>query len=160
TLATAPADSPLKTLLRPAAPAREVARVRTGDGPRVLVVDDHPINREVLVRQLDLLGIASDTADNGVEALERWAPDRYAAVLADTHMPRMDGHELARRIRAAEAPGANRTPIVAVTANALKGEEDRSLAAGMDAYIVKPVSIERLRSTLERWLPVGGKAKN
>jgi two-component system, NarL family, sensor histidine kinase EvgS len=67
----------------------------------------------------------------------------------------MDGHELARRLRAAEADrGAARTPIVAVTANAIKGEEERCLASGMDAYLVKPVSIEQLRATLERWLPI------
>jgi len=76
-------------------------------------------------------------------------------VLADIHMPHMDGHELARRLRAAEADrGAVRTPIVAITANAIKGEEERCLASGMDAYLVKPVSVERLRATLERWLPV------
>ena len=155
TLHAAPADSPLKTLLRPV--ARTSARVdaRPGEGPRVLVVEDHPVNREVLVLQLKLLGIAADSVENGVDALEAWAPGRYAAVLADIHMPHMDGHELARRLRAAEADrGAVRTPIVAVTANAMKGEEERCLASGMDAYLVKPVSIERLRATLERWLPI------
>src|SRR5262249_10393242 len=99
-------------------------------------------------------GIASDTAEDGERALAAWAPGRYAAVLADIHMPRMDGHELTRRIRAAEPAGATRTPIVAVTANALKGEEERCIAAGMDAYISKPVNIERLRTTLERWLSI------
>jgi two-component system sensor histidine kinase EvgS len=70
-------------------------------------------------------------------------------------MPHMDGHELAGRVRAAEADGGGaRTPIVAVTANAMKGEEERCLASGMDAYLVKPVSVERLRATLERWLPI------
>ena len=155
TLHAAPADSPLKTLLGPV--ARFSARVgtRPGVGPRVLVVEDHPVNREVLMLQLKLLGIAADTAENGVDALEAWAPGRYAAVLADIHMPHMDGHELARRLRAAEADrGAARTPIVAVTANAIKGEEERCLASGMDAYLLKPVSIERLRATLERWLPI------
>jgi CheY-like chemotaxis protein/HPt (histidine-containing phosphotransfer) domain-containing protein len=93
--------------------------------------------------------------ENGVDALEAWGRGRYAAVLADIHMPHMDGHELARRLRAAEADrGAVRTPIVAVTANAMKGEEERCLASGMDAYLLKPVSIERLQATLERWLPV------
>jgi CheY-like chemotaxis protein len=121
----------------------------------VLVVDDHPVNREVLVRQLDLIGISCDSANDGVEALEAWAAGRYTAVLADIHMPRMDGYELARRIRAAEAErGPRRTPIVAVTANAMKGEEDRCIAAGFDAYLVKPVNLDRLRSTLERWLSV------
>jgi len=113
------------------------------------------VNREVLVLQLELLGIAADSVENGVDALEAWARGRYAAVLADIHMPHMDGHELARRLRAAEADhGAVPTPIVAVTANAMKGEEERCLASGMDAYLVKPVSIERLRATLERWLPI------
>jgi len=155
TLHAAPADSPLKTLL--GAVARPSARVaaQSGEGLRVLVVEDHPVNRDVLMLQLKLLGLAADTAENGVDALEAWARGRYAAVLADIHMPHMDGHELARRLRAAEADrGAVRTPIVAVTANALKGEEERCLASGMDAYLVKPVSIERLRATLERWLPV------
>jgi signal transduction histidine kinase/FixJ family two-component response regulator/HPt (histidine-containing phosphotransfer) domain-containing protein len=155
TLHAAPADSPLKALLRPV--ARPSARVaaRPGEGPRVLVVEDHPVNREVLVLQLKLLGIAADSSENGVDALAAWARGRYAAVLADVHMPHMDGHELARRLRAAEADrGAGRTPIVAVTANAIKGEEERCLASGMDAYLVKPVSIEQLRATLERWLPI------
>jgi CheY-like chemotaxis protein len=93
--------------------------------------------------------------ENGVDALQAWGRGRYAAVLADIHMPNMDGHELARRLRAAEADrGAVRTPIVAVTADAMKGEEERCLASGMDAYLVKPVSIERLCATLERWLPI------
>ena len=85
-----------------------------------------------------------------------WAPGRYAAVLADLHMPGMDGYELTRRMRVAEAEhGGTRTPVVAVTANAMRGEEERCLAAGMDAYLAKPVAIDRLRATLERWLPIG-----
>jgi PAS domain S-box-containing protein len=156
TLATAPVDSPLKSLLRSPGPASDMAAPRLGEGPRVLVVDDHPVNREVLVRQLGLLGIACDTAEDGEQAIAAWAPGRYAAVLADIHMPRMDGRELTRRIRAAEPAGGIHTPVVAVTANALKGEEERCIAAGMDAYISKPVNIERLRTTLERWLPIHG----
>jgi CheY-like chemotaxis protein/HPt (histidine-containing phosphotransfer) domain-containing protein len=127
-----------------------------GDGARLLVVDDHPVNREVLVRQLKLLGLAADTAEDGSEALAAWAPGRYTAVLADLHMPGMDGFALTRQLRAAEAEnGGARTPIVAVTANAMRGEEERCLAAGMDAYLAKPVAIDRLRATLERWLAIG-----
>ena len=155
TLHAAPADSPLKTLFGPVARPVGRAAARSGEGPRVLVVEDHPVNREVLVLQLKLLGIAADIAENGADALEAWARGRYSAVLADVHMPHMDGHELARRLRAAEANhGAVRTPIVAVTANAMKAEEERCLASGMDAYLAKPVSIAQLRATLERWLPI------
>jgi CheY-like chemotaxis protein len=114
------------------------------------------VNREVLVRQLELLGVAADTVNDGVEALQAWAAaeGNYAAVLADIHMPRMDGHELSRQIREEEnkRPAGTRTPIVAVTANAMKGEDDRCFAAGMDAYLAKPVNMDQLRGTLERWM--------
>jgi PAS domain S-box-containing protein len=166
-LRAAPADSPLAALLRPEASAKPDALAARSERLRVLVVDDHPVNREVLVRQLDLIGLAADSANDGVEGLEAWAAGQYTAVLADIHMPRMDGYELVRRIREAEAGGKRkgRTPVVAVTANAMKGEEDRCIEAGMDAYLVKPVNIERLRTTLERWLSVnrggnGAAAKN
>jgi PAS domain S-box-containing protein len=157
-LRAAPADSPLNTTLRsPSRPAKGGADKLPTSRPRVLVADDHPVNREVLVRQLELLGIAADTVNDGVEALEAWAAGRYAAVLADIHMPRMDGHELTRRIRVAESdPGSARghTPVVAVTANAMKGEDERCLVAGMDAYLAKPVNMDALRATLERWVPI------
>jgi CheY-like chemotaxis protein/HPt (histidine-containing phosphotransfer) domain-containing protein len=153
TLHAAPADSPLAELLlrRDGATAAPDA-----DAARLLVVDDHPVNREVLVRQLALLGLAADTAEDGAEALAAWAPGRYAVVLADLHMPRMDGYQMTQRLRAAEAEGKiDRTPIIAVTANAMRGEEERCLAAGMDGYLAKPVSLARLQSTLQRWLPLG-----
>jgi CheY-like chemotaxis protein/HPt (histidine-containing phosphotransfer) domain-containing protein len=129
-------------------------------GPRSLVVDDHAINREVLVQQLELLGIAADTARNGAEALNAWTPGRYAAVLADLHMPGMDGYELTRLIRGAEATeAAPHTPIVAVTANALRGEAERCLAAGMDGFLAKPVAIDALARVLQPWLPGLGPAE-
>ena len=158
-LQAAPSDLPHRALLRPVAGLKPTPF----SSERVLVVDDHPVNREVLVLQLKLLGIATDTAANGVDAMAAWAPGRYAAVLADIHMPQMDGYELARRLRASEADGDTaRTPIIAVSADAMKGEEERCLAAGMDACLVKPVSIERLHTTLERWLPIqeGNSAAN
>jgi CheY-like chemotaxis protein len=130
----------------------------TGTAHRVLVVDDHPINREVLVRQLDILGIPADTAEDGIQAFEAWRSGAYSAVLADIHMPRLDGYGLVQRIRTAEIEHGhgNRVPFIAVTANALKGEEERCLELGMDAYITKPVSLQRLRLTLERWLSIAG----
>jgi HPt (histidine-containing phosphotransfer) domain-containing protein len=84
-----------------------------------------------------------------------WQSGDYALVLADIHMPTMDGYELTRQIRAVEAQrGAARTPIVAVTANVMKGEEQRCLGTGMDAYLGKPIGIDRLQVTLERWLSI------
>jgi CheY-like chemotaxis protein/HPt (histidine-containing phosphotransfer) domain-containing protein len=152
-LRAAPATLPLKSILHSVVrtPANVAER---SEEARVLVVDDHPVNREVLVLQLKLLGILADSVASGADALTAWERTRYAAALVDIHMPHMDGHELTRRLRGAEAArNATRTPIIAVTADALKGEEERCLATGMDAYLVKPVSIERLRAILERWLP-------
>jgi signal transduction histidine kinase/DNA-binding response OmpR family regulator len=152
-LRAAPADSPLRSLTRPASRAK--AKRKGRKRLKVLVVDDHPVNRDVLVRQLDLLGIAADAADDGAAAYKAWSRGGYAAVLSDLHMPEMDGYELAQRIRGAEAQGCGtRTPLIAVTANALKGEEQRCLAIGMDAYITKPIGMDKLRATLERWLSV------
>ncbi|MBV8650622.1 MAG: response regulator, partial [Alphaproteobacteria bacterium] len=153
----APADSPLRMLAGPA--DRPAAPVAAGPLPRregrVLIVDDHPVNCEVLLCHLALLGLDADAAGDGVEALAAWKSGRYAAVLLDLHMPRMDGYELTRRLRAAEAErGLPRTPLVAVTANAMSGVDEHCLAAGMDAYLAKPLSIDRLRRTLERWLPI------
>jgi signal transduction histidine kinase/CheY-like chemotaxis protein/HPt (histidine-containing phosphotransfer) domain-containing protein len=158
-LQAAPADSPLNTTLRSATRPARAASGKSRTRARILVADDHPVNREVLVRQLELLGVDADTVNDGVEALEAWAAAKgqYAAILADIHMPRMDGHELTRQIRAAEAKRSTatpRTPIVAVTANAMKGEDERCLAAGMDAYLAKPVNMDQLRTTLERWMPM------
>ncbi len=132
----------------------------SGAGGRVLVVDDHPVNRQVLVSQLGLLGLTADVAIDGLEALSLWQPGRYAAVLADMHMPRMDGYALTAEIRAREAAiGVSRTPIVAVTANAMHGEEERCLEAGLDGYLTKPVALARLSATLARWMHVAPPAE-
>jgi PAS domain S-box-containing protein len=154
TLVAAADDSSLLGLTH-AAPAAASSILRD-EHRKVLVVDDHPVNREVLIRQLAILGIDSDSAVDGAEALAMWQSGDYALVLADIHMPRIDGYELTRQIRAIEAQrGTARTPIVAVTANVMKGEEQRCLTIGMDAYLGKPISIDRLQVTLERWLSIG-----
>jgi PAS domain S-box-containing protein len=153
TLVAAADDSSLLDLSRPAPAA--ASSILRDEQRKVLVVDDHPVNREVLIRQLAILGIDSDSAVDGAEALAMWQSGDYALVLADIHMPRIDGYELTRQIRAIETQsGAVRTPIVAVTANVMKGEEQRCLTVGMDAYLGKPISIDRLQVTLERWLSI------
>ncbi|MCW5745817.1 MAG: PAS-domain containing protein [Alphaproteobacteria bacterium] len=121
---------------------------------RVLAVDDYDVNLEVLAGQLDILGVEADLARDGIEALTSWRAGAYALVLTDIHMPDMDGFELTRQIRTEEAanPHRPRTPIVALTANALKGEAERCIAAGMDDYLTKPLTLDRLRATLDRWL--------
>jgi signal transduction histidine kinase len=122
---------------------------------RVLVVDDHPINCEVLVRQLRAIGIAADSAADGHTGWLAWRDGSYTLVFADVHMPKMDGFEMTREIRHLEAKeGRRRTPIIAVTANAMAGEEERCRAAGMDGYISKPVDIRRLRATVQPLLCV------
>jgi CheY-like chemotaxis protein/HPt (histidine-containing phosphotransfer) domain-containing protein len=154
TLVAAADDSPLLELSRPA-PVVASSSIGREEHRKVLVVDDHPVNREVLLRQLAILGIDADSAVDGAEALAMWQSGDYALVLADIHMPTMDGYELTRRIRAIEArSGVPRTPLVAVTANVMKGEEQRCLTIGMDAYLGKPISIDRLQVTLERWLSI------
>ncbi|RZA20036.1 MAG: response regulator [Lysobacteraceae bacterium] len=122
-----------------------------GEHSLVLLVDDHATNRQVIQRQLALAGYASETADDGVEGLERWRSGRYALLLSDVHMPRMDGYQLAQAIRAEEAQrGLPRVPIVALTASALKGEAERCLEAGMDDYMAKPVGVTTLGACLQR----------
>ena len=152
-LRAAPAGAAIGTSPVPD-PRPKTGKKRAGR-PKVLVVDDHPVNRDVLIRQLDLLGVAADAAEDGAAAFVAWQRGGYAAVLTDIHMPDVDGYELARRIRGAEADDSRPpTPLIAVTANALKGEEQRCLAVGMDAYITKPIGMDRLRATLQRWLSV------
>jgi CheY-like chemotaxis protein/HPt (histidine-containing phosphotransfer) domain-containing protein len=136
--------------------ARSLPTVEEAERERslVLLVDDHPTNRMVIARQLALAGYASEAAEDGEAGLQKWRSGRYALLLSDVHMPRLDGYELARTIRAEEArDGRARTPIVALTASALKGEAERCLAAGMDDYMAKPVGIPALTAALQRWLP-------
>ncbi|WP_152597955.1 sensor histidine kinase [Novilysobacter arseniciresistens] len=136
--------------------ARAVPDVARAERERslVLLVDDHPTNRLVIARQLALAGYASESAEDGAEALQRWRGGRYALLLSDVHMPRLDGYQLARAIRKEEARDVRvRTPIVALTASALKGEAERCLGAGMDDYLAKPVSVPVLQACLQRWLP-------
>ncbi|OGT01468.1 MAG: hypothetical protein A3F73_04855 [Gallionellales bacterium RIFCSPLOWO2_12_FULL_59_22] len=128
-------------------------------GRLILVAEDNEINQKVILQQLALLGQTADIANNGREALELWQSGDYAVLLADLHMPEMDGYELTAAIRAAET-GKARKPIIAFTANALKGEVEHCLAIGMDDYLSKPVQLVNLKAMLEKWLPVAATAGN
>jgi two-component system, sensor histidine kinase and response regulator len=117
---------------------------------RVLVVEDNPVNREVVAAMLQKLDYESQLACSGKEALQMLAAGSYGVVLMDCQMPDLDGYETTRRIREWELVESRaRTPIVALTANALSGEAEKCLAAGMDHYLSKPLSIEQLRAALE-----------
>jgi two-component system, sensor histidine kinase and response regulator len=118
----------------------------------ILVAEDNEINQKVVLKQLALLGFTADIAGTGREALERWQRGDYALLLTDLHMPQMDGYELAVAIRQAEA-GQQHMPIVALTANALKGEAKRCRDLGMDDYMTKPVQLATLKAMLGKWLP-------
>jgi CheY-like chemotaxis protein len=125
------------------------------EGTLVLVVDDHPINRMLVMRQVTVLGYAAEEASDGRVALEMWKSGRYRLVVTDCNMPELDGYGLARAVRLIEeARGLERTVIIACTANALKGEAENCFAAGMDDYIAKPVELAALLTKLEAWLPV------
>jgi two-component system, NarL family, sensor histidine kinase EvgS len=141
---------------RPAPTFEEAER----DGSLLLLVDDHPINRMLLCRQTNTLGYAAESAENGADALRRWRSGRYGLVITDVNMPEMDGYELARAIRALESErGGARVPIIACTANALKGEAEKCLEAGMDDYLAKPVQLAELETKLKQWLPLSAASK-
>jgi len=122
-------------------------------GHLILLAEDNETNRDVLREQLRLLGYCADTAEDGQVALEKWRSGLYALLLTDCHMPRMDGFALARAIRTEEVLGS-RLPIIAITANAMQGEDQRCLHAGMDDYLSKPLRLHELAPKLEKWLPL------
>jgi signal transduction histidine kinase/CheY-like chemotaxis protein/HPt (histidine-containing phosphotransfer) domain-containing protein len=138
-----PADQP-----RPLTPPPQ----RAGGGGRILVAEDNPINRLVTAHMLEELGYVTETAENGRQAVEAVARGGYDLVLMDCHMPEMDGFAATAAIRRREGVDGRHTPTVAVTADALSGDAERCLAAGMDDYLAKPVTAERLAAVVARWV--------
>jgi CheY-like chemotaxis protein len=136
------------------------ARPTSGSNPvrstathgRILVVEDNELNQKVTISQLLACGYEADLAANGRLGLERWRGGDYSLILSDLHMPEMDGYDLAREIRRAES-GLQRVPIVAFTANAIKGEAEHCFAAGMDDCLTKPVQLPALKTMLQKWIP-------
>ena len=132
--------------------ARRRGGVGSGDAPcRMLVAEDNVVNQLVVEGMLARLGVAADLARHGREALSMLEASSYDLVLMDCQMPELDGYEATAAIRAGERDGA-RVPIVAMTANAVAGDRERCLAAGMDDYVGKPLRAPELEAVVERWL--------
>ncbi|MEP7285504.1 MAG: response regulator, partial [Chloroflexota bacterium] len=133
----------------------QVAAVSTPQSSaRILLVEDNAVNTKVAILQLRRLGYSADTAENGLEAIEaiRNAKDAYDLVLMDCQMPEMDGFETTHAIREQEKNTNSHLTIVAMTANAMEGDRDLCIQAGMDDYLSKPIKHENLNRMLDKWL--------
>jgi diguanylate cyclase (GGDEF)-like protein len=125
---------------------------------RVLVVEDNRTNQEVAARMLAMSGCLCELAGSGAEALEAARRGRYDIIFMDCRMPEMDGYEVTARIRRLEEPLGLHTPIIAMTANVQSGDIEKCLAAGMDDYLAKPITLVELREKLVRWAAPGSLA--
>ena len=153
----APEDVPLALSALPAPPDTGAA----GQAPlRMLLVEDNAINQEIALAMLEDSGYDATPADNGRRALALWERYPFDVILMDCQMPEMDGFEATRRVRRMEAQqGRDRTPIIAVTANAILGDRELCLDAGMDDYLAKPYTRAALLAVLARWRPASAAPK-
>jgi CheY-like chemotaxis protein len=137
---------------------RGAARAPAGEdrGPgHILVAEDNPVNQLVAVHLLEGMGYAVEAVETGQQAVDALHRQPYDLVLMDCRMPEMDGFAATAAIRREEGSRSH-TPIVAMTANALAGDAEKCLAAGMDDYVAKPVTAERLAAVVARWAPAHG----
>lgn len=142
-----------KSLPVAATPAKVTeARSASGRG-HILVVEDNQVNQLVITMNLKALGFTLDTAMNGVEALSYLAKNECDLILMDCQLPEMDGFEATRVIRKSTDPTLAQIPIVALTANAMSGDRELCLQAGMNAYLTKPIDRKLLKQTLDQWIP-------
>ena len=133
-------------------PARAAAAERPpAAGPAVLVAEDNPVNQRVVVYMLEELGYEAVVVADGQRAVAEYVRGRYGLVLMDCQMPSMDGYAACAAIRRLEGAGRH-TPVVALTADAMKGTRERCLEAGMDDYLSKPFTTEQLGAVIDRWL--------
>ncbi len=121
----------------------------------ILVVEDNLVNQKLALLQLKKLGYQGEAVNNGREAVQAATAQRFALILMDCQMPEMNGFEATAAIRATEARTGLHVPIIAMTANAMQGDREVCVGAGMDDYLTKPVRLETLRAVVERWLPLG-----
>lgn len=119
---------------------------------RILIAEDNSVNQLITSTMLENLGFESVIAENGVEVLKQLEENHFDLILMDCHMPEMDGYEATRRLRSHRDPRISGIKIIAMTANAMAGDAEKCLAAGMDDYLSKPVSIDDLSNRLEYWL--------
>lgn len=128
----------------------DVVMSETPKSLHILIAEDNPINQKLAVRLLQKQGHTSTVANNGREAVETWMRQPFDAILMDMMMPEMDGLEATIAIREREKATGTHIPIIAITANAMTGDRDKCLAAGMDEYISKPVDVAKLYDALQR----------
>ncbi len=144
----------------PAAVAPAEEEVPTHLAGHVLLVEDNPVNRQVAQRLIGVLGLSMELAENGKEALEKIRNTKFDLVLMDCQMPIMDGYTATRSRRMMEADrNLAHLPIVAMTANAMVGDREKCLAAGMDDYMSKPLNRALLAQTLKKWLPADARSR-
>ena len=134
-------------------PARQAAGNEKRRQCRVLIAEDNIVNQKVAMKILGKLGYTAETVNNGAEAVKALESGAYDLVLMDCQMPEMDGYQATAKIRQREMNG-HRTPIIALTANAMQGDAEKCLESGMDAYITKPISPQTLTVTLDHWARV------
>jgi CheY-like chemotaxis protein len=128
---------------------------------QVLVVEDNLVNQKVSRAMLQKLGYQVDIANNGLEGVEMWANGSYDAIIMDCQMPMLDGYSATERIRQMEnegSAGRRRMPIIALTAHSMPYDRQKCLDSGMDDYLVKPVGLQVLGATLEKWLNAAAEA--
>ena len=124
-------------------------------GKLILLAEDNVTNQLVIRRQLNTLGYQCEIANDGKEGFEMWQAKPYCLLLTDCYMPEWDGFELTDAVRKSEESTDKRSPIIAITANALQGEAEHCIAAGMDDYMSKPVEMKTLKQILVKWMGEG-----
>ncbi|WP_054884042.1 ATP-binding protein [Pseudomonas sp. NBRC 111130] len=142
---------PLASSVPETLPGNSAASAPLQVGKRILLVEDNPVNQSVIEAMLRSLGMEVSVAHDGLQAVELVNQQPFAAVLMDCRLPQLDGYEATRRIRL--LPACAQLPIIALTANALQGDRERCMAAGMNDYLSKPFRRTELQRVLQRWLP-------